>query len=103
MLDAIAKEGLRLHATAPIGSIRQAKTSLNPVISSLVSFCPFFSFVSGASTLFLLLLLFESPVVCLLFVLDCPLFCPLFVLFFVHPLVHSGRPPLRKCKTGVVK
>ena len=71
MLDAIAKEALRLHATAPIGSLRQAQGSLNPVIGSLVSFCPFFSFVSGGSTVFLLLsLLFESPVVVLLVV--CP-------------------------------
>ena len=50
MLDVIGKEALRLHATAPIGSLRRAQTSLNPVIGSLVSFCPFSSFVSGGST-----------------------------------------------------
>jgi len=53
MLDAIAKETLRLHATAPIGSVRQALPRLNPVIRSVVpSFCPYFlcSFTHAFST-----------------------------------------------------
>ncbi len=53
MLDAVAKEALRLHATAPIGSIRQALTKLHTLILSVVpSFCPFVlcSFTHGFST-----------------------------------------------------